>query len=480
MISLLIFFAVLLVGFIVYGRVTEKIFSPDDRKTPAIAINDGVDCVPMKTWKAFLVQLLNIAGTGPIFGALMGAVFGPVVFLWIVFGSILGGAVHDYMSGMISSRHKGASIAELSGTYLGKAAKWIMRVFSVVLLVLCGTVFVTSPAGLLDKLTPDWMNGTFWSVVILVYYLLATLLPIDKLIGKLYPIFGVLLIVMAAAVIGGIIFSGGKYTIPEISLENLHPEGTPIWPYMFITVACGAVSGFHATQSPMIAKCIKTEKVGRKIFYGAMISESVIALVWAAAGVAFYGTTQLLNEALAGGASNVVYEISTGVLGVFGGVLAVAGVVVCPITSGDTAFRSARLILAETFHLEQKKIKNRLLITVPLLVTGGLLTWFAIANANGFQIIWRYFSWSNQTLAMIALWVATAYLLKKGKYRFGSLLTAFPAAFMSAVSLTYIMMASEGFRLGQTVSYISGAIFAITLFVIYLVFLIRSQRKNKI
>lgn len=480
MISLLIFFAVLLVGFIVYGRVTEKIFSPDDRKTPAIAINDGVDCVPMKTWKAFLVQLLNIAGTGPIFGALMGAVFGPVVFLWIVFGSILGGAVHDYMSGMISSRHKGASIAELSGTYLGKAAKWIMRVFSVVLLVLCGTVFVTSPAGLLDKLTPDWMNGTFWSVVILVYYLLATLLPIDKLIGKLYPIFGVLLIVMAAAVIGGIIFSGGKYTIPEISLENLHPEGTPIWPYMFITVACGAVSGFHATQSPMIAKCIKTEKVGRKIFYGAMISESVIALVWAAAGVAFYGTTQLLNEALASGASNVVYEISTGVLGVFGGVLAVAGVVVCPITSGDTAFRSARLILAETFHLEQKKIKNRLLITVPLLVTGGLLTWFAIANANGFQIIWRYFSWSNQTLAMIALWVATAYLLKKGKYRFGSLLTAFPAAFMSAVSLTYIMMASEGFRLGQTVSYISGAIFAITLFVIYLVFLIRSQRKNKI
>ena len=480
MISLLISFAVLLVGFIVYGRVTEKIFSPDDRKTPAIAINDGVDCVPMKTWKAFLVQLLNIAGTGPIFGALMGAVFGPVVFLWIVFGSILGGAVHDYMSGMISSRHKGASIAELSGTYLGKAAKWIMRVFSVVLLVLCGTVFVTSPAGLLDKLTPDWMNGTFRSVVILVYYLLATLLPIDKLIGKLYPIFGVLLIVMAAAVIGGIIFSGGKYTIPEISLENLHPEGTPIWPYMFITVACGAVSGFHATQSPMIAKCIKTEKVGRKIFYGAMISESVIALVWAAAGVAFYGTTQLLNEALAGGASNVVYEISTGVLGVFGGVLAVAGVVVCPITSGDTAFRSARLILAETFHLEQKKIKNRLLITVPLLVTGGLLTWFAIANANGFQIIWRYFSWSNQTLAMIALWVTTAYLLKKGKYRFGSLLTAFPAAFMSAVSLTYIMMASEGFRLGQTVSYISGSIFAITLFVIYLVFLIRSQRKNKI
>ncbi len=468
MISLLISFGVLIIGYFVYGKIAEKIFSPDDRQTPAIAVNDGVDCVPMKTWKAFLVQLLNIAGTGPIFGALMGAVFGPVVFLWIVLGSILGGAVHDYMSGMISSRHRGASIAELSGSYLGKAAKWVMRIFSVILLVLCGTVFVTSPAGLLDKLTPDWMNGSFWTVVILVYYLLATLLPIDKLIGKLYPVFGVLLIVMAGAVIGGILFSGGTYTIPELSLRNLHPEGTPVWPYMFITVACGAVSGFHATQSPMIAKCIQTEKAGRTVFYGAMISESVIALVWAAAGVSFYGTTQLLNDALQSGASNVVYEISTGVLGVFGGVLAVAGVVVCPITSGDTAFRSARLILAETFHLEQKSIKNRLLITIPLLGIGGLLTWFAIANDKGFQTIWRYFSWSNQTLAMIALWVSTAYLLKKGKFRFGSLLTALPAAFMTSVSLTYILMANEGFRLDRSVSCIAGAAAAAVLLVIYL------------
>ena len=476
MISLFLSFAFLLVGYIVYGRVTEKIFAPDDRPTPAIAVNDGVDCVPMKRWKAFLVQLLNIAGTGPIFGALMGAVFGPVVFLWIVLGSILGGAVHDYMSGMISSRHNGASIAELSGTYLGKAAKWFMRLFSVVLLVLCGTVFVTSPAGLLDKLTPDWMNGTFWAVVILIYYLMATLLPIDKLIGKLYPVFGVLLIVMAAAVIGGIVFSGGKYTIPELSLQNLHPTGTPVWPYMFITVACGAVSGFHATQSPMIAKCIKSEKEGRSVFYGAMISESVIALVWAAAGVSFYGTTQLLSEALANGASNVVYEISTGVLGVVGGILAVAGVVVCPITSGDTAFRSARLILAEIFNLDQKKIKNRLLITVPLLVIGGLLTWFAIINDNGFQIVWRYFSWSNQTLAMVALWVATAYLLKCGKYRFGSLLTALPATFMTAVSITYILMAKEGFRLDQTVSYIVGATAAALLLIVYLVGVIRKNQ----
>ena len=477
MISLLISFAILIAGYIVYGRVTEKIFAPDDRPTPAVTVNDGVDCVPMKTWKAFLIQLLNIAGTGPIFGALMGAVFGPVVFLWIVFGSILGGAVHDYMSGMISSRHNGASIAELSGTYLGKVVKWLMRIFSIVLLVLCGTVFVTSPAGLLDKLTPDWMNGTFWAVVILAYYLLATLLPIDKLIGKLYPIFGVLLIVMAVSVICGIMFSGGKYTIPELSLQNLHPDGTPVWPYMFVTVACGAISGFHATQSPVIAKCIKSEKDGRKVFYGAMISESVIALVWAAAGVSFYGTTQLLNEALANGASNVVYEISTGVLGVFGGVLAVAGVIICPITSGDTAFRSARLVLAETFHLDQKKIRNRLLITIPLLVAGGLLTWYSLVNSSGFQTVWRYFSWSNQTLAMISLWVATAYLVKEGKYRFGSLLTALPAAFMTAVSVTYILTAPEGFRLGQTVSYIAGAAAAVVLFVVYIVLLLRKRVK---
>lgn len=477
MISLLVSFAVLIIGYVVYSRVTEKIFAVDDRKTPAVACGDGVDCVPMKTWKSFLIQLLNIAGTGPIFGALMGAVFGPIVFIWIVLGSILGGAVHDYMTGMISERHGGASIAELSGTYLGKTAKWIMRVFSVVLLVLCGTVFVTSPAALLAKLTPDWMSGTFWAVIILAYYLLATLLPIDKLIGKLYPVFGVLLIAMAATVLGGIIFSGGKYSIPELSLKNLHPNGTPVWPYMFVTVACGAVSGFHATQSPMIAKCITKEKEGRKVFYGAMISEAVIALVWAAAGVAFYGTTQLLNEALSSGASNVVYEISTGVLGTFGGILAVVGVIICPITSGDTAFRSARLILAETFNLEQKKIKNRLIVTIPLLIIGGLLTWFAIVNDNGFGVIWRYFSWSNQTLAMIALWVATAYLVKKGKYRFGSLITAIPATFMSAVSMTYILIASEGFKISAAIAYPVGAGFSVILFAVYVVLWIRSGKR---
>lgn len=476
MISFIIALVILIVGFVFYGRFAEKIFAPDERKTPAIEINDGVDCVPMKKHKAFLVQLLNIAGTGPIFGALMGAVFGPVVFLWIVFGSILGGAIHDYMCGMISSRHGGASIAELSGLYLGKETRWLMRCFAVILLVLCGTVFVTSPAELLDKLTPGWMNGTFWTVAILIYYLMATLLPINKLIAKLYPVFGVLLIAMAVLVIGGILFSGGQYKIPEINLKNLHPSNVPVWPYMFVTVACGAISGFHATQSPMVSKCITSEKEGRSVFYGAMISESVIALIWAAAGVAFYGSTNALHTALKVGASNVVYDVSTGVLGTIGGILAVAGVVICPITSGDTAFRSARLILAETFGLNQKKISNRLIITIPLLALGGALTLFAVLNSNGFQVIWRYFSWSNQTLAMIALWVSTAYLLQKSRYRLGSLITALPAAFMTAVCVTYILAADEGFKLNHKFSYIVGIGSAVILFVLYLIKLTKNKK----
>lgn len=460
MISLCLSFGVLVIGYFVYGRIVEGVFSPDDRQTPADRLNDGVDYVPMKTWKAFLVQLLNIAGTGPIFGPLMGACFGPVVFLWIIMGSVLGGAVHDYMVGMISERHDGQSIAELSGIYLGKGAKWGMRLFSVLLLLLTGTVFVNSPAALIANLTPKALSVNFWVIVILVYYILATLLPIDKIIGKLYPVFGVTLIVMAAGILLGIIFGG--YTVPEITLANLHPEGLPVWPYMFVTVACGAISGFHATQSPMISKCMTSEKNGRKIFYGAMIGESVIALVWAAGGVAFYGMTGGLYEALSNlGQSGVVYEISTGMLGTVGGILAIIGVIACPITSGDTAFRSARLILSEMTGLNQKPIRNRLLITIPLLGLGAVLTQL------DFNVLWRYFSWSNQTLAMISLWVATAYLLKKGKNKWFSLMTALPAVFMSAVSATYILMAKEGFRLGASIAYPAGIIVAACFLVIY-------------
>ena len=463
MISFLIALAVLFVGFFLYGRLTEKVFGPDDRKTPAIAINDGVDCMPIKTWKALLIQLLNIAGTGPIFGALMGACFGPVVFLWIVFGSILGGAVHDYMSGMISERNNGASIAELSGIYLGKPALYIMRAFSVLLLLLTGTVFVTSPAALISSLTPDVLGNTFWIVVILVYYVLATLLPIDKVIGRLYPVFGVILIVMALTVAGGFLFLP-QYHLPELSLQNLHPENLPVWPFMFVTVACGAISGFHATQSPMMAKCITSEKEGRKVFYGAMIIEAVIALIWAAAGVAFYGGTKMLNEALSTlGQSGTVYEISKEMLGTVGGILAIIGVVVCPITSGDTAFRSARLILAEWTKLDQKKIKNRLILTIPLLLVSAVLTQL------DFNVLWRYFSWSNQTLAMISLWVAAVYLRKNGKSPLATMIAAIPAAFMTGVSVTYILMAPEGFRLSSAIGYPVGIAAAAALFIIYLV-----------
>ena len=469
MITLILSFAVLCIGYLTYGKLVENTFGPDDRVTPANSMSDGVDYMPMKTWRAFLVQLLNIAGTGPIFGALMGACFGPVVFLWIIFGSVLGGAVHDYMVGMISERHEGKSIAELSGIYLGEGARWGMRLFSVLLLLLTGTVFVNSPAALIARLTPMENDTMLWVVVILIYYVLATLLPIDKVIGKLYPVFGTVLIVMAVGILGGTIFGG--YHVPELTLQNLHPSNLPIWPYMFVTVACGAISGFHATQSPMIARCIISEREGRKVFYGAMLSESVIALVWAAGGVAFYGATGGLNEALSSlGQSGVVYDISTGMLGKVGGLLAIVGVVACPITSGDTAFRSARLILSEMFHLNQKPIKNRLVVTIPLLGVAAVLTQL------DFNVLWRYFSWSNQTLAMISLWVATAYLLKTHENKRMSLVTALPAAFMSSVSMTYILMANEGFRLGAGIGYPVGVVFAVAVFAFYLTKLNRAKQ----
>ena len=473
MFSFIISIIVLILAYFTYSKFADKIFGTDDRLTPAMEFNDGVDRVPMNKFKLFLIQLLNIAGTGPIFGALMGAVFGPVVFLWIVLGSILGGAVHDFMTGMISSRHNGDSIATLSGIYLGNVMKWVMRGFSILLLILVGTVFITSPASLLANLTPDRLDAGFWIIVIIAYYIIATLVPIDKIIGKLYPIFGIILILMALSIAIGIMFNS-KYEIPELVLNNLHPDNLPVWPFMFITVACGAISGFHATQSPMVAKCIKSEKEGRFIFYGAMIAEAVIALVWAAAGVAFYGTTQLLNDALNNlGQSGVVYDISTKLLGTAGGILAIVGVIICPITSGDTAFRGARLICAEITKLDQSKIKNRLIISIPLFFIGGLLTQL------NFDILWRYFSWSNQTLAMIALWVSTAYLIKKAKHRFASFITAIPAVFMSAVSMTYILMAKEGFRLNKSISYTIGILFALISFVYYLYVMYKNNKFSK-
>lgn len=475
MISFFVCLIALILGYFVYGALVEKIFGPEmDRATPAMVHPDGVDYMPMKTWKAFLVQLLNIAGLGPIFGALSGAIWGPSVYLWIVFGTIFAGGVHDFLSGMLSVRNDGASISEIVGIYLGKVMKNIMRVFSVILLVMVGVVFMVGPAGLLAKLTPGWMNVTFWTIVVLIYYFLATLLPIDKIIGKLYPVFGACLIIMALGIAGSTIANNGTRPMIELTLQNLHPQGKPIWPLMFITVACGAISGFHATQSPMIARCLENEKYGRKVFYGAMVSEGVIALIWASAGVAFYeGTGGLL--AAGGGTSSTVYDMSMGLLGPIGGVLAMIGVIACPITSGDTAFRSARLTIADWFHIDQKVIKNRLYLSIPLLGIGYLI------SLIDYQIVWRYFSWSNQTLAMFVLWAGAVYLAKFAKVAkpISSLMAALPATFMSAVSCTYILYADEGFKLSTKIAYPVGIIFAVVCFAIYLFRTLIPALKNK-
>lgn len=461
MITFICSLVILLLGYMIYGRFVERVFAPDRRQTPSLVLRDNVDYIPMKTWKASLIQLLNIAGTGPIFGALMGACFGPVVFLWIVFGSILGGAVHDYMSGMISERHGGGSIAAISGKYLGPVGLYAMRVFSVLLLMLVGAVFISTPAMLLAKITPGF-SMNFWVWEIVIYYTIATLLPIDKIIGWLYPIFGAVLALMAVLVAGALIISP-DFTLPELVLENMHPKGTPIWPFMFITVACGAISGFHSTQSPIMAKCMVGERSGRKIFYGAMILEAVIALIWAAAGMAFYGGPEGLSAGLAGsGPGGAVFFISNGLLGKVGAVLAIVGVVICPITSGDTSFRVVRMIVAEWIGIEQKSWLSRIVVTVPIMLVGAGLTQI------DFNALWRYFSWSNQTLAMVALWVATGYLIKHEKYRFSSIVTAFPATFMTAVTTTYILMAPEGFRLPAEVSYPAGIGCALVLFIIYI------------
>ena len=450
MFSFLICLALLIGGYFVYGGIVEKTFGPDDRETPAVKINDGVDYMVLPQWKLFMIQLLNIAGLGPIFGALSGALWGPVVFLWITFGTIFAGAVHDYFSGMMSERNEGASISEISGIYLGGAMKNVMRVFSVVLLVMVGTVFAVGPAGLIQLLctkggsTGIFASKLFWLVLILIYYFIATFLSIDKIIGKIYPLFGICLIIMALGVALGIFTKG--YEIPEIwnNFANLHPQGTPIWSFMFITVACGAISGFHATQSPLMARCMKSEKQGHFVFYGAMVCEGIIALIWAAAGCSLYEITGGLNTglaaALAEGQSAAIYDVCSKTMGGVGIALAMIGVVVCPITSGDTAFRSARLTLSDWFHMDQGSYANRLKLCIPVLGIGAIL---GIGNATGlidYTVIWRYFSWTNQTLAMIVLWAAAMYLFTEKKNFW---MAAVPATFMSAVSCTYFILAPE-------------------------------------
>ncbi|MGN1192221.1 MAG: carbon starvation protein A [Dorea sp.] len=462
MISFIICLACLIGGYFVYGKIVENTFAPDDRETPAVKINDGVDYVVMPQWKLFLVQLLNIAGLGPIFGALQGALWGPVVFLWITGGTIFAGAVHDYFSGMLSERNNGASISEVCGIYLGNLMKNVMRVFSVVLLVMVGTVFAVGPAGLIVTLfakggvTGILTSPEFWLWVILAYYFIATFLSVDKIIGRIYPLFGICLIIMAIGVIIGI-FTNPNYTIPEIwsNFRNMHPNGTPIWSVMFITVACGAISGFHSTQSPLMARCMKSEHQGHFVFYGAMVAEGVIALIWAAAGCSLYevtgGLSTGLSEILANGQSAAIYDVCSRTMGGVGIALAMIGVIVCPITSGDTAFRSARLVLADWFKVDQNQYQKRLLLCVPLLAAG------AIIGHLDYTIIWRYFSWTNQTLAMIVLWTASMYLFREKKNYW---ITAVPATFMSAVSMTYFFYAPECLGLGTKVAYPVGIILA--------------------
>jgi carbon starvation protein CstA len=459
MLSFFIAIIVLIVGYFTYGALMEKIFKPDpDRATPANTLTDGVDYVPIDWKNIFLIQLLNIAGLGPIFGAIAGALWGPAAFLWIVFGCIFAGGVHDFLTGMISVRNNGASISEITGIYLGSTMKNIMRVFSVVLLVLVGTVFMTGPALLLASLTPKALDFNFWLILVLIYYFLATMLPIDKLIGRIYPVFGLVLIIMAVGIIGGLLFKG--YQLPNFTLANLHPAGLPIWPLMFVSIACGAISGFHATQSPLMARCIKNEKYGRRVFYGAMVAEGVIALIWAAAAMVFFhGTSGLADAMKAGGPGGVVHTVSVSLLGGIGGVLAILGVIVCPITSGDTAFRSARLTIADWLNINQKPILKRLYIALPLFIVGGTL------SQIDFNIIWRYFAWSNQTLAMIALWAGAVYLVRSNLSHW---IATIPATFMTAVSVTYLLQAPEGFKLPVSISYPVGVVTALALLAIFL------------
>lgn len=455
MITFLISLATLIGGYFIYGKFIENTFGVDEsRATPATKLADGVDYVELDWKKSFLIQFLNIAGLGPIFGAVAGALWGPAAFLWIVFGCIFAGSVHDYLAGMLSLRHDGATIAEVVGKYLGTGAKNFMRVFSVVLLVLVGVVFVVGPAGILTNLVPS-ISKMSWVGIIIIYYLIATVLPVDKLIGKIYPIFGASLIIMGVGIAVGLFVKG--YQIPELTIQNLNPKGTPFYPFLFITIACGAISGFHATQSPLMARCIKSEKDGKRVFFGSMIAEGIIALIWAAAAMTFFGGTEGLAQA--GPAGVVVNTISNSMLGKVGGALALLGVVACPITSGDTAFRSARLAIADATKFKQGPIKNRFLIAIPLFAVGIALCFI------DFKIIWRYFAWSNQTIATIVLWAGAVYLAKLGRNFW---VAAVPATFMTAVITTYIIIAPEGFKMATSVGYPVGIITAIASLTLFL------------
>ena len=449
MITFILSLVALVLGYFIYGRFVERVFGPDDRPTPAIAKADGVDFMVLPSWKIFMIQFLNIAGTGPIFGAIMGAQFGPVAYLWIVFGCIFAGAMHDYMSGMLSIRNGGANLPEIIGKYLGNAPKQVMLIFSVFLLMMVGAVFVYSPASLLQKLCQDDIpsveilsNSTFWIIAIFFYYIIATMMPIDKIIGKIYPLFAFSLLFMAVALM--VMLFVKMPHIPEI-WEGVHGElltQKNVFPCLFITIACGAISGFHATQSPLMARCVKSEKMGRPIFYGAMITEGLVALIWATVAMYFFYNEPIPGDKLIPGGEAVVSKapaivnmICENWLGLFGSILAILGVVAAPITSGDTALRSARLIIADFIHLDQKSVRKRLYVCIPMFAAVIALLIWQMANPKGFDVIWSWFGWGNQTLSVFTLWAITVYLYQQKKNYWISLI---PAVFMTVVSLVYL------------------------------------------
>ena len=479
MITFIIALLLLVFGYLLYGRMIEKMVEADpNRPTPATTMADGVDYVPMKPWRIFLIQFLNIAGVGPIVGAIMGAQFGTASFLWIVFGCIFGGAVHDFVSGYVSLRNKGCSLPEIHGRFLGNGAKQFMRYFTVILMILVGAVFVKTPSQLLiTNFTPDWQIW-IWPVIIFVYYMLATMLPIDKLIGRIYPIFGILLLLMAVFVMCAFFFRPEVH-LTEVweGLENRHPNAAtnPIFPMMFVSIACGAISGFHATQSPLMARCMVSEKQARPIFYGAMIAEGVVALIWAAAATYFFHDKPELCAGQGGDAmvGVIAREWFTPVLAV----ITVLGVIAAAITSGDTALRSARLIVADIFKIDQKPIWKRFLVALPVFLLAGSILVYTFADANGFQTIWRYFAWANQLLAMVTLYAVTVYLIQRGKCW---IVTFIPALFMTMVCASYILIAKEGLHLHAPVAYGLGGLITAAAALLCVRYAISYKKNNRI
>ena len=467
MVTFSVALALLIVGYIVYGGFVNRIFSPDsNRTTPAVAMNDGVDYMPLPTWKIFMIQFLNIAGLGPIFGAIMGAQFGTASYLWIVIGTLFAGAVHDFVSGCLSIRNDGANLPELIGKYLGTSAKTAMNLLSIILMVLVGAVFVSGPAELLAGMTHNTINVNFWIVVIFLYYILATLLPVDKIIGRIYPVFAIALLFMAFGVL--VMLYVKSPDLPEMWQGfGTKYDKSPIFPMMFVSIACGAISGFHATQSPLMARCMKSERHCRPIFYGAMVTEGIVALIWAAAATWFFsehGTVDAATGIPYSGAK-VATMISKEWLGTIGGIVAILGIVAAPITSGDTALRSARLIIADFLHMEQKSMRHRLMICLPLFIVTAATLVYSLADADGFKIIWRYCAWCNQTLSVFTLWAITVYLVREKKPH---IITLIPALFMTCVSVTYICIAPEGFSLPHPMSYAIGAVAVVVAFVWFL------------